>query len=75
MKLIFWFSSISADITYQKALGSLMQKSEKKLHFLLAHGCHGQKVTDRIFVHRMFIKTFGKYFDSTMNVAWQTDFF
>ena len=46
-----------------------MQKSEKKLHFLLVHGCHGQKVTDRIFVHRMFIKTFGKYFYSTMNVA------
>ena len=75
MKLIFWFSSISADITYQKALGSLMQKSEKKLDFLLPHGCHGRKVTDGIFVHRNFIQTFVKYFDSTMNVACQIDFF
>ena len=33
MKLIFWFSLIRADITYQKALGSLMQKIEKNLIF------------------------------------------
>ena len=40
-----------------------MRRSEKKIVFLLTHGCHG----------RNFIQTikFGKYFDSTMNVACQ----
>ena len=52
-----------------------MQKSEKKLDFLLAHGCHGQNVMDGIFVHRNFIQTCVKCFDSTMNVACQIDFF
>ena len=33
MKLIFWFSLVKADITYQKVLGSLMHKSEKNLIF------------------------------------------
>ena len=47
----------------------------KKLDFLLAHGCYGWKVTDGIFVHRKFIQTFGKHFDSTINVACQIDFF
>ena len=47
----------------------------KKLDFLLAHGCYGWKVTDGIFVHRKFIQTFGKHFDSTVNVACQIDYF
>ena len=51
-----------------------MQKSKKKLDFLLAYGSHSRKVTDRIFVHRNFIQTFGKYFDSTINVVCQIDF-
>ena len=37
-----------------------MQKSEKKLDFLLAYGSHSWKVTDGIFVHRNLIQTFGK---------------
>ena len=73
MKLIFWFSLISADTAYQKSLESLMQKSEKKLQ--IAHSCHGWKVMDGIFVHRNFNQTFSKYFDSTMNVECQIDFF
>ena len=47
----------------------------KKLDFLLAHGCQGRKVKDGIFVHGNFIQMFGKYFDSTINVACQIDFF
>ena len=31
-------------------------------------------VKDRIFVYRNFIQTFGKYFDSTNNVACQIGF-
>ena len=33
IKLIFWFRLVSADSTYQKAWGSLMQRSEKNLIF------------------------------------------